>query len=225
MVVPDGPRFGFPRPSALLPSPRLLRGRVGSGGFGRQRRRRSPDLFPPSRDTSIPPAEGRAFRARSLRSLALPWAPTLSRAAVPRLSPGPVGREPAPARGRDAAAGEGKADRCGERPRAVSQGAPPRCGRCQPRGDAKGLSRVATSSKANKLESKPRNTSTSWNSASRPHSCPRSPNTCKAELIRTDSIAFVSLLSQRGGRRGGDVPGKALGPSCPLFPLRRRGSR
>lgn len=84
--------------------------------------------------------------------------------------------------------------------------------------DAKGLSRVATSSKANKLESKPRNTSTSWNSASRSHSCPRSPSTCKAELIRTDSIAFVSLLRQWGGRRQGDVPGKARGPSCPCCP-------
>lgn len=101
----------------------------------------------------------------------------------------------------------------------MSQGVLPCCSQCQPRGDVKGLSRVATSSKANKLELKPRNTSTSWNSASRPHSCPHSPNTCKAELIRTDSIAFVSLLSQWGGRRGGDVLGKAQGLSCSVFPL------
>lgn len=69
-------------------------------------------------------------------------------------------------------------------------------------GDTERFSWVTTSSKANKLESKPRNTSTSWNSASRPHSCPSLLNTCKAELIRTDSIAFVSLLSTRGGSRG-----------------------
>lgn len=118
------------------------------------------------------------------------------------------------------AAGLGKAHRSGERPCAVSQGTPPSCG-LPARGDAKGLSWVATSSKANKLESKPRNTSTSWNSASRPHSCPSLPNTCKAELIRTDSIAFVSLLGTRGGSRGGDALGSAEGPPCPACSLGR----
>lgn len=107
----------------------------------------------------------------------------------------------------------------------MSQGVLPCYSQCQLRGDSKGLSCVATSAKANKLELKPRNTLTSWNSASRPHSCPHSLNTCKAELIRTDSIAFVSFLSQWGGRRGGDVLSKAQGLSCSVFPLRCRDSQ
>lgn len=94
-----------------------------------------------------------------------------------------------------------KARPSGERPCAMSQGMLLSCS-LPAQGDGERFSWVATSSKANKLESKPRNTSTSWNSASRPHSCLSLPNTCKAELIRTDSIAFVSLLGTRGGSRG-----------------------
>lgn len=65
-------------PPAALPFCLVLGsfgGPVGRGGFGR---RRWPDPFLPLQDTSIPPAEGRAFRACSLQSLALLRAPTLS---------------------------------------------------------------------------------------------------------------------------------------------------
>lgn len=174
---------------------------------------------------SFTPARHRScVRGWVLQALALPGdrSPGLPRSPAPRptVSPRPAGCKPAPAQGRAAAAGLGKACRSEERPCAVSQGTPPSCG-LPTRGDAKGLSWVATSSKANKLESKPRNTSTSWNSASCPHSCPSLLNTCKAELIRTDSIAFVSLLGTRGGSRGGDALGSAEGPPYPACSLGR----
>lgn len=174
---------------------------------------------------SFTPAQHRScLRGWVLQALALSGdrGPGLPRSPAPRptVSPRPAGHEPVPAQGRAVAAGLGKAHRSGERPCVVSQGTLPSCG-LPARGDAKGLSCVATSSKANKLESKPRNTSTSWNSASRPHSCPSLPNTCKAELIRTDSIAFVSLLGTRGGSRGGDTLGSAEGPPCPACSLGR----
>lgn len=124
-----------------------------------------------------------------------------SPASCSTVSPHTAGCGPAPARSRASVRLE-KAHPSGERPCAMSRGMLLSCS-LPAQGDAERFSWVATSSKANKLESKPRNTSTSWNSASRPHSCPSLPNTCKAELIRTDSIAFVSLLGTRGGSRAG----------------------
>lgn len=81
MGMPAGPHFGFPLLLHSLDLSSAPLGPCGQQWFWQAAWRHLPDPFPPLWDTSIPPAEGRAFRARSRQSLALLQAPTLSHAA------------------------------------------------------------------------------------------------------------------------------------------------